>query len=141
MDPARVMFVRYDCFLIRSDHLYIGMKALRDALKVRTTGRHDGIYLHYFGAIEEGPNSRARDFPLRLTVECFIWQLLNPGTSCREVVRHVQTLCRLPCSGNRRITKCAVKCGEPEPPSVGMVNRNHPSWHHGDDPVEDHSLE
>lgn len=44
---------------------------------------------------EEGPNSRARDFPLRLTVECFIWQLLNPATSCREVVRHVQTLCRL----------------------------------------------
>ena len=44
---------------------------------------------------EEGPNSRERDFPLRLTVECFIWQLLNPATSCREVVRHVQTLCRL----------------------------------------------
>jgi DDE family transposase len=44
---------------------------------------------------EEGPHSRERSFPLRLTVECFIWQLLNPGTSCREVVRHVQTLGRL----------------------------------------------
>jgi hypothetical protein len=43
---------------------------------------------------EEGPNSRQRDFPLRLTFECFVWQMLNPQTSCREVVRHVQTLCR-----------------------------------------------
>lgn len=44
---------------------------------------------------DEGLNSRERAFPLRLTIECFLWQLLNPGTSCREVVRHVQALCRL----------------------------------------------
>jgi hypothetical protein len=36
---------------IRSDHLTIGMKGLLDALKVRTSGRREGIYLHYFGAI------------------------------------------------------------------------------------------
>src|SRR5262249_39634172 len=29
------------------------------------------------------------------TFECFVWQLLNPGTSCREVVRHLQALLRL----------------------------------------------
>lgn len=44
---------------------------------------------------EEGLNSRQRRFPLRLTFECFVWQMLHPQTSCREVVRHVQTLCRL----------------------------------------------
>ena len=44
---------------------------------------------------DDGPNSRERSFPLRLTCECFIWQMLNPGTSCREVVRQVQALCRL----------------------------------------------
>jgi len=44
---------------------------------------------------DEGPNSRQRVFSLRLTFECFIWQMLKPKTSCREVVRHVQTLLRL----------------------------------------------
>ncbi len=44
---------------------------------------------------EEGPHSRQRDFPLRLTFECFVWQMLKPRTSCREVVRHVQALRRL----------------------------------------------
>jgi hypothetical protein len=46
-------------------------------------------------AAEQGLNSRQRQFPLRLTFECFVWQMLHPQTSCREVVRHVQTLCRL----------------------------------------------
>ena len=44
---------------------------------------------------EDGLNSRERVFTLRLTFECFVWQLLKPKTSCREVVRQVQTLCRL----------------------------------------------
>ena len=44
---------------------------------------------------EEGPNSRDRIFSLRLTLECFIWQMLKPKTACREVVRQVQTLCTL----------------------------------------------
>jgi hypothetical protein len=46
-------------------------------------------------ATEEGPNSRDRVFNLRLTFECFVWQMLKPKTSCREVVRHVQALFRL----------------------------------------------
>ncbi len=41
---------------------------------------------------EAGPNSRERDFPLRLTFECFLWQLLKLKTACREVVRQVQAL-------------------------------------------------
>jgi hypothetical protein len=44
---------------------------------------------------DEGPNSRERDFPLRLTLECFLWQMLKPKTACREVVRQVQALRRL----------------------------------------------
>lgn len=46
-------------------------------------------------AEKEGPNSRDRCFSLRLTFECLIWQMLQPRTSCREVVRQVQTLFRL----------------------------------------------
>src|SRR5580700_1245755 len=46
-------------------------------------------------AADEGANSRERVFSLRLTCECFLWQMLQPKTSCREVVRQVQALCRL----------------------------------------------
>jgi hypothetical protein len=41
---------------------------------------------------EEGPNSRDRIYSLRLTFECFVWQMLQPGAACREVVRAVQAL-------------------------------------------------
>lgn len=41
---------------------------------------------------EEGPNRRERDFPLRLTFECFLWPMLKLRTACREVVRQVQAL-------------------------------------------------
>ena len=39
-----------------------------------------------------GSNSRGRIFSLRLTFECFLWQMLKPKTACREVVRAVQAL-------------------------------------------------
>jgi Transposase DDE domain len=52
-------------------------------------------------AQDEGPNSRDRCFSLRLTFECFIWQMLQPRTSCRQVVRQVQALLRL--AGRRPI--------------------------------------
>ena len=41
---------------------------------------------------EAGLNSRERVFPLRLTFECFLWQMLKLNTACREVVRQVQAL-------------------------------------------------
>lgn len=53
------------------------------------------IPAHLLSSAEEGPNSRQRLFTLRLTFECFLWQLLNRSTACREVVRQVQALCRL----------------------------------------------
>jgi len=43
-------------------------------------------------AEDDGPNSRERVYSLRLTMECFIWQMLKPRTPCREVVRQVQAL-------------------------------------------------
>ncbi len=46
-------------------------------------------------AEEDGLNSRERIFSLRLTLECFLWQMLKPRTPCREVVRQVQALFRL----------------------------------------------
>jgi hypothetical protein len=56
MLPAELTFVRYDYFMIRSDHAAIATKGLLDALKVRTTGRRDRRYLYYFGAIvDDGP--------------------------------------------------------------------------------------
>jgi hypothetical protein len=50
------------------------------------------IPAHLLSSADEGPNSRERLFTLRLTCECFVWQMLKPRTACREVVRQVQAL-------------------------------------------------
>jgi hypothetical protein len=50
---------------------------------------------HLLSAEEEGANSRERIYSLRLTFQCFVWQMLKPKTSCKEVVRQVQALFRL----------------------------------------------
>ena len=50
---------------------------------------------HLLRAPPAGDHSRERIYSLRLTCECFIWQMLNPQTACREVVRQVQALARL----------------------------------------------
>ncbi len=52
----------------------------------------DLIPAHLLSSAEEGPNSRERLFTLRLTCQCFLWQMLKPHTACREVVRQVQAL-------------------------------------------------
>lgn len=41
---------------------------------------------------KQGPNSRHRLFPIRLTFWAFLGQILNPGTSCREALRQVLAL-------------------------------------------------
>ena len=38
---------------------------------------------------DEGPNSRNRVFSRRVTFWTFLWQTLNPGSSCRSAVRKV----------------------------------------------------
>lgn len=47
---------------------------------------------------DEGPNSRQRVFSLRRTFFGFLYQVLKPHTSCREIVRQVQALVAL-CGG------------------------------------------
>jgi hypothetical protein len=44
---------------------------------------------------DEGPNSRERVFTVRRTFFGFLYQVLNPQTSCREIVRQVQALLAL----------------------------------------------
>lgn len=41
---------------------------------------------------DEGPNSRERVFSLRRTFFGFLYQVLKPDTSCREIVRQIQAL-------------------------------------------------
>jgi hypothetical protein len=55
----------------------------------------DLLPAHLLAAEDEGPHSRHRDYPLGLTLQCFLWQILQFNTSCREVIRQVQTLYRL----------------------------------------------
>jgi len=55
---------------------------------------------HLLSSADEGPNSRTRLFTLRLTCECFLWQMLKPRTACREVVRQVQALACLQGKGS-----------------------------------------
>ena len=58
------------------------------------------IPVHLLSNADEGPNSRQRLFTLRLTCECFLWQMLKPRTACREVVRQVQALVCLQGNGS-----------------------------------------
>ncbi len=44
---------------------------------------------------DDGPNSRERVFSLRRTFFGFLYQVLKPNTSCREIVRQVQALAAL----------------------------------------------
>jgi len=39
---------------------------------------------------EKGINSRSRSLPPRVTFWAFVAQVLNPGSSCREIVRKVE---------------------------------------------------
>src|SRR5450755_4800706 len=39
---------------------------------------------------EKGLNSRRRSLPAQVTFWAFVWQVLSPGSSCRETVRKVE---------------------------------------------------
>ena len=52
----------------------------------------DLLPVHLLASQDDGSGSRQRIFSLRLTLEGFVWQLLKPNTSCRDVVRAVQAL-------------------------------------------------
>lgn len=59
MEKAHVRIIRYDLDTLRDDHFRIGAKALVDALKFKTSGRRDGRYLYYFGAIRDDDGNSA----------------------------------------------------------------------------------
>ena len=44
---------------------------------------------HLLSPTEEGLNSRQRLYTLRVSFWTFLWQVLNPGSSCRDAVRKV----------------------------------------------------
>ena len=80
----------------RSRLAAVGRRTVR-ALRQATLGQlqdqlRDLLPAPLLSSEDDGPNSRERDFPLRLTFECFLWQRLKPRTACREVVRQVQAL-------------------------------------------------
>lgn len=60
LQSPTVTFTRCDTTLIRDDHATAGIKALRDALKLQTTGRRDGRLLYYFGAIRDDDQASAK---------------------------------------------------------------------------------
>lgn len=51
IESAMVIITRRDFVKLRDDHYILGTKALRDALKHKTTGRKDGQSLYYWGAV------------------------------------------------------------------------------------------
>lgn len=55
---------------------------------------------------EKGPHSRRRVFSLARTLSSFLFQCLNPGMSCREVVRQVQAACCQ--TGTRQISSATT---------------------------------
>ncbi len=56
---------------------------------------------------EEGPNSRERIFSLRRTFYGFLYQVLNPGCPCREIVRQIQALLALQDQGQPDVSTSA----------------------------------
>lgn len=93
------MIRRFDYFAIRTDHLAIGMKGLVDALKVRTTGRRNRLYLHYFGAIVD-------DGPGFVEVECEQEVVDHPGLA-RVRLQVLPITAPTPSTANRRVRRTA----------------------------------
>jgi hypothetical protein len=69
----------------------------RRALQHQSLHRLEQLFAPFLppGALsqaDEGPNSRARVFSVARTFWGFLWQVLNPDSACREVVRQIQAL-------------------------------------------------
>jgi len=68
VELAAVTFHRFDVRLHRDDIVIAGVKALLDSLKVKTTGRRDGRYLHYFGAIRDDSSRHLANLSIKQTI-------------------------------------------------------------------------
>jgi hypothetical protein len=75
----KLTIIRYDSMTLPS-YAEVGAKALRDALKVRTTGRSDGMLLYYFGAIFD-------DDPSALPAHEFVQQqVMSPAEARTRII-------------------------------------------------------
>ncbi len=83
MIPATIIITRFDAWKIRQDHTSLGIKSLVDALKVKTTGRKDRKYLHYFGAIvDDGPeyiDLQVKQDPVNHPKDAFVRLQVQPN--------------------------------------------------------------
>jgi hypothetical protein len=59
---------------------------------------------------EKGLNSRRRSLPAQVTFWAFVWQVLSPGSSCRETVRKVEAWWRWGQRGARRGLSPSAYC-------------------------------
>jgi hypothetical protein len=59
--PAKVTIIRYDAYEFGHTDTICGIPAVLDALKVRTSGRNDGRWLYYFGAIKDDNHTYLTD--------------------------------------------------------------------------------
>lgn len=78
-------------------HRFAALKRKLDPLRKLTLCQLEHLLaglipVHLLSATEEGDNSRDRIYSLRRTFWSFLWQVLTPNTSCREVVRQIQAL-------------------------------------------------
>ena len=62
---------------------------------------------------DDGPNSRQRVFSVRVTFWTFLWQMLNPASSCRSAVRKVMV--RIPTLSDT----CSNSCRTAIPICIG----------------------
>ena len=72
------------------------VKSLRSFTLSKLEGHFAGaLPARLFPKAKSKDNSRDRLYTQRRTFWCFLWQCLTPNTSCRQVVRQVQALCKL----------------------------------------------
>lgn len=74
----------------------------------------DFVPIEQLAAKKKGNNSRVRVYSLNVTFWGFLFQILTPGTACREVVRKVQSFCSeeelpLPSSSDAAYCKARAK--------------------------------
>ena len=75
---------------------------------------------HVLAAADDGPTSRARVFTLRLTFECFVWQMLPPPPAAKSSATSRRSCA---CTGARRWTRATRLMSRPANGCRGHVWR------------------
>lgn len=78
-------------------HRWAAVKRKVNTLRAHSLSQLEELFAgliptHLLSQADEGANSRTRVFPIRVTFFGFLYQVLKPRTSCREVVRQLQAL-------------------------------------------------